>query len=526
MHRMTRMAGPGELRAPFDGATYRYKDDEVTVSSDGEARWMALRSGGTEHRYRVTRVIGGRYREDYAGVEPGAPSSDELILPVSFVYATRTFRPKGYSVMSAERPGLRAGPAWNRTCVFCHNTVPLLSTALGALRGPGAAGYQGEVVDALLPSSRRAPWRVVDEVGLRAALEQEVRALGGAPAPADATLRAALDGAIATTRDRLDGGKLIELGIGCESCHGGSAEHAEDPSIPPSDVPVAPWLAVESSSGAPLSAAEATNRVCARCHQVLFSGYPYTWEGRARRGDAAGPGGSHINSGEARDFLLGPCSRAMACTACHDPHGEDAAEALARLRTPAGNAVCTGCHRALAETPALAAHSKHRPGGEGAACLNCHMARKNVGLGYQLSGYHRIGSPTDPERVEKDRPLECALCHTRASTSELVGQMERLWGRRYDRQALERLYGDLGRPVLVATLERGAPHEQAAALGALAERGDAGALASMLPALENHYPLIRSFARASIQRLAPACQVDVEQPVEQIRAAARRCLPP
>src|SRR5205814_1420792 len=147
MHRMTRLAAPGEIRAPFDGATYRYKDDEVTVSSEGNSRWMALRSEGKEHRYRVTRVIGGRHREDYAGVEPGAASgsgsADELILPVSFVYTTSTFRPKGYSVMSAERPGLRAGPAWNRTCVFYHNTVPLLSTALGALRGPGAAGFQG-----------------------------------------------------------------------------------------------------------------------------------------------------------------------------------------------------------------------------------------------------------------------------------------------------------------------------------------------------------------------------------------------
>jgi hypothetical protein len=104
--------------------------------------------------------------------------------------------------------------------------------------------------------------------------------------------------------------------------------------------------------------------------------------------------------------------------------------------------------------------------------------------------------------------------------------LEHLWGRRYDRGALAGLYGDLDRPVLAATLERGKPHEQAAALGALAERGDATALASMLPVLENRYPLIRSFARASIQRLAPRCQVDVEQPVEQIRAAAQRCLPP
>ncbi|HVE85876.1 MAG TPA: cytochrome c3 family protein, partial [Myxococcales bacterium] len=281
---------------------------------------------------------------------------------------------------------------------------------------------------------------------------------------------------------------------------------------------------VAAGSGAPLSAAEATNRICARCHQVLFSGYPHTWEGRARRGDAQGPGGSHINSGEARDFLLGACSRAMACTACHDPHGEDSAEALARLRTPAGNAVCTRCHAELAAGPALAAHARHRPDGEGGACLNCHLPKKNLGLSYQLTGYHRIGSPTDRARVESDRPLECALCHTGATTAELLGQMERLWGKRYDREALAALYGDLDRPVLQATLERGKAHEQAAALGALAARGDARAVPAMLPAMENRYPLIRLFARACVQRLAPGCEVDVEQPVEAIRAQAQRCI--
>src|SRR5258707_196885 len=78
------------------------------------------------HSYRVTKVIGGRYREDFAGVElaSGAPASAlnpraEMILPVSFVFETRSFRLKGYSVMVGERPGLQAGAVWNETCVFC-----------------------------------------------------------------------------------------------------------------------------------------------------------------------------------------------------------------------------------------------------------------------------------------------------------------------------------------------------------------------------------------------------------------------
>jgi len=51
--------------------------------------------------------------------------------------------------MVKERSGLRAGPVWTETCIFCHNTPTYLSTVLGALAGPGSKPYQGEVVDPL-----------------------------------------------------------------------------------------------------------------------------------------------------------------------------------------------------------------------------------------------------------------------------------------------------------------------------------------------------------------------------------------
>src|SRR6185436_8762272 len=79
------------------------------------------------------------------------------------------------------------------------------------------------------------------------------------------------------------------------------------------------------------------DRACARCHQVLFSGYAWTWEGGGRKGTA--PGGSNINSGEARDFLLGGCATAMSCVDCHDPHAPDNAARMAALEGEAGDAV-------------------------------------------------------------------------------------------------------------------------------------------------------------------------------------------
>src|SRR5262249_35015074 len=152
---------------------------------------------------------------------------------------------------------------------------------------------------------------------------------------------------------------------------------------------------------------------------------------------------------------LGGCSSAMSCVDCHDPHAADKPERLAALQSTAGNALCTRCHGKYAKTEALAKHSHHDPNGTGAVCINCHMARKNMGLGYSMTRYHRIGSPTDKTRVEGDRPLECALCHAEKSTAELVATMERFWQKTYDRAVLGRLYGDLSAPNLRSTLKVG-----------------------------------------------------------------------
>ncbi len=149
MHLMTRLPEQARIRAPFDGTTFRFKDDAARMTARDGARFVELSSpAGGVHLYRVTRVIGGRYREDFAGVEvgaaalPGSSSPDrELILPISYVFETKSFRLKGYSVLVTERPGLHAGGVWNQTCVFCHNTVPYFDDVWGALYDqPGRLG--------------------------------------------------------------------------------------------------------------------------------------------------------------------------------------------------------------------------------------------------------------------------------------------------------------------------------------------------------------------------------------------------
>jgi predicted CXXCH cytochrome family protein len=549
MREMTRLPEGARIRAPFDGREFRFKDDSARFEQRGDARFVRIASRQFgDHLYRVTRVIGGRYREDYAGVEVAAMDGPaalpdqrlgdrraELILPVSFIFETASFRLKGYSVMVGERPGLRAGGVWNQTCVFCHNTNPAFDSTWGELFGADAPGYQGQMVDRLLPPERRFSFEVTDEDALAGALADEVRFVGGTLDQTEGPdrRRRILGSAIKELRGRLTADHFVEVGIGCESCHGGSREHVKNDRVLPDFQPRSRFMRARPPAGSgEVGRAEWINRACARCHQVLFSRYPFTWEGGLRRSKgkgagAAPPGGSNINSGEARDFLLGGCARQMSCVTCHDPHAEDKPEALARLQRPEGNRVCTACHPKLADATALRTHAHHDPAGAGGVCINCHMPRKNMGLGYGLTRYHRIGSPTERVRVEEDRPLECALCHPRKTVEELVSAMERFWGKRYDRGALALLYGELGGNGLVATAQRGKAHEQAVAISVLREHGVSEALPAVARQLINPFPLVRYYARKAVQSLSPkpCAAVDLDRPLPEIEEAVRRCLP-
>jgi len=184
----------------------------------------------------------------------------------------------------------------------------------------------------------------------------------------------------------------------------------------------------------------------------------------------------------------------MACTTCHDPHTEDPDDKLAAMGTQAGDHICAQCHANLGTEK----HSHHKTVG----CIGCHMPKKNMGLDYVLNRYHRIGSPTETRRVLGDRPLECALCHADQSVEQIVSTMESWWGKKYDREALKKLYGpDLGVNVLRATLTFGKPHEQAAAAITLGNAKDRDAIAAIEPLLWHEYPLVRYFAQRALQTI-------------------------
>jgi len=508
MRNMTRDAKTAQIRAPFNGATLRVGSDTATAYMDGAQRKMRVQSPSGNHTFTVTKVVGGRYREDFVGTEDGGDGA-ERVLPITFVFSSQTWRYKGYSVMVPERPRMSWTGKWAQECIPCHNTLPLVTMLYDDLYGPKLPAYQGKMEDRILPESRKWPARALDPPALAHALDDEIRFLGGAPPDSD-DLQATLPAAATTMEKRLDGGKLVELGIGCEACHNGARAHAQNPDIKPTFAVQSSLVGVAPPHGQAGSKAQWINHTCAKCHTVLFTRYPWTWEGKSRRDRE--PGGSSISSGEGRDYQLGGCSSQMACTACHDPHTQDSREKLDKLATHEGDHICTPCHQLPAQ------HSHH----ESVGCIACHMAKKNMGLDYVLNRYHRIGSPNDPKRVLRDRPLECAICHADASVEALVSQMEQWWGKKYNRAALRALYGDdLDDNVMRATLVRGKAHEQAVAIVTLGQSKDASAIYPIVPMLSHEYPLVRYFAQRALQTLTgDPVAIDVGAPADQVRAAA------
>jgi hypothetical protein len=237
MHRMTRLPRGAEVQAPFDGSVFRFKEDRAYLEKNGSERFVRLETARSGSQiFRVTKVIGGHHREDFAGIEvastaPDAPTvgdpDDELVLPLSFLLSKKAFRYKGYSVMVRERPYLRAGVAWNKACIFCHNTAPYFSSMLGPLAGPGVRTYQGEIVDPLLPEERRWEFEVTNEGRLREELSKEIGLLHGGAPEVEAALSShdTLVKAVNATHANFGERQLVEVGIGCESCHGGSRAH-------------------------------------------------------------------------------------------------------------------------------------------------------------------------------------------------------------------------------------------------------------------------------------------------------------
>src|SRR5262249_35432591 len=89
MRGMTRDAKAAAIRAPFDGASLRLGPDTCTMEMRGGERIMRVVTPRGSEPFRVTKVIGGRFREDFVGEDENAVAH---VLAATYVFATRACR--------------------------------------------------------------------------------------------------------------------------------------------------------------------------------------------------------------------------------------------------------------------------------------------------------------------------------------------------------------------------------------------------------------------------------------------------
>ena len=199
-------------------------------------------------------------------------------------------------------------------------------------------------------------------------------------------------------------------GSQCEACHGPGAAHAKRPAGGESRAPILKfgkdsWTPVKDQNRKCLECHENHQRIewkgslhefndvaCASCHRIHITNDPvldreqqpevcYTCH-RSQRAQFYQSSHHPVREGK------------MACSACHDPHGDDGTD---RLVTANLRETCTGCH-AEWRGPYL---WEHAPAAED--CTLC----------------HRPHGSNQPSLLKKRPPQLCQQCHSQAGHPSL-----------------------------------------------------------------------------------------------------------
>ncbi|RKY20935.1 MAG: hypothetical protein DRQ55_05985 [Planctomycetota bacterium] len=270
--------------------------------------------------------------------------------------------------------------------------------------------------------------------------------------------------------------------LGCESCHGPVARHAELKLRSRESGRPSGQLGLERIGELP---ARRQIDICARCHlqgegyvslAPIERGGPQPADMLARRPVlvAAHPGDDFRFVGQVRRLSLSACfeaSPAMSCSSCHDPHQAAAAQGTADF-----DARCTLCHgegRGCVREPELrVAEVSGDPARSADGCVDCHVRRSQP---FDLPGVRtadhfvrrRIPPPASIPVREWEHPGGPLAVYDDGRLSELLA---RPGGDSWQRGA-----------TAMALIRMGRSAEALTALEGLAPPGTAGARVSSAP---------------------------------------------
>jgi hypothetical protein len=289
----------------------------------------------------------------------------------------------------------------------------------------------------------------------------------------------------------------VSLGVACEACHNGCADHVADEKKLPAFFPQSPHLYMQGENPDTVWGRNDTNVnwTCSRCHAG----------GRARY--AAGI--STWNSTELSDAARGSCydpvaagshgMKSLTCVHCHNPH-KGIGQKWTRTAAE-DNASCTDCHTQFRQPSALTAHTHHPPTSSGSECMNCHMPRINEGL-QDVVRTHTIFSPTEPRMIEANQPNACNLCHVDQPIDWTLTHLKEWYGvDGFSESAIAENYPDRAGAVARGWLT--SPHHgtRLVAADALTRAGAKWALDDVVGLLDDPYLLNRQFTARGVERM-------------------------
>ena len=216
---------------------------------------------------------------------------------------------------------------------------------------------------------------------------------------------------------------FVEFNIGCESCHGPSADHAKAPKKVKGVV-------------------DSTTESCSRCHirarmkgNLKAFNYPVNYvvnQPQTMMKDVdpepyTAPGSfwpDQKNANRHRqqylDWVKGRHSTVsgLTCATCHDPHKGSLDYRTGQLRADP-RALCGSCHGEIVANPKK--HSGHRY--EVASCTSCHLPRTIASGTVSNHTFEAIPPSKSLRYVDaqgKPRmPNSCGYCHTKDSAADL-----------------------------------------------------------------------------------------------------------